>query len=97
MRALFDSLPPPTARIADAEVEGGLVDIGEAEAAVLHEEMRGAAPESFLADQPRTVGDGVEERAREHAVIGLAHQLPPLARRAADHAADDSRRIDCRA
>jgi hypothetical protein len=30
-------------------------------------------------------------------VIGLAHQLPPLARRAANHVADDSRRIDCRA
>ncbi len=45
----------------------------------------------------RRLGDRIEQRAGEHAVIGLAHQLPPLAGPTADHAADDSRRIDCRA
>jgi hypothetical protein len=30
-------------------------------------------------------------------VIGLAHQLPALPGRSADHASDDSRRVDCRA
>jgi hypothetical protein len=30
-------------------------------------------------------------------MVRLAHELPALSRGTADHAADDSRRVDCRA
>jgi hypothetical protein len=70
--------------LAGKELDNGLGDIGQTSAGLLCAQMRGNAPKCFLAREPDTVGDFVDEAAFRFDAFGDDQPLqfvpPPVAR-----------------